>query len=82
MIKTIKYFLNITKKSEYTTKLYMNRFDIKRVRVRKDGKLFTVYDITEEQINRFKEFVELLKENRSVCYSRARKNNTRNRVET
>lgn len=76
MIHTLKYFKNITKRSDYTTKLYMNRFNIKRIRVEKNGKVFSVYDITEEQLYEFKEFVKLLKENRSG-QNRVRKNSKR-----
>ena len=49
MICTAKYFKRITKRSDFTTKLYINRFDFKRVKIKeKNGKWHIAYDVTEE----------------------------------
>ena len=57
---TLKYFANITKMSEFTTKVYMARFNFKKVTINRKA----FYICTDEKIREFRDFAKLMKEKR------------------
>ena len=65
MYFSIEYLQKITGLSEYTTKMYLCRFNYrKKMRKTKDKKLRAVYFLSDEQLKEFKTFIRKMKQSR------------------
>ena len=60
----LKYFMRITGRQEDTTKMFLKRFNYKRVleKNKNTNRYESVYYMSVEQLNEFKEFIRKLKE--------------------
>ena len=75
--RTLKFFTNISKMSDITTRVYMSRFGFKKIFVKKK----VLYICTDEQIKEFRDFIKIIKEKRGNVYKRKnRKENKRSRI--